>query len=621
MKHSIVSHQAWLFPVFGLLSALLWINPANSQTLNNQLKDHPAPYLALHGDDPVHWQDWGEAALEKARKSNKILLLSVGYFSCHWCHVMQRETYQDATAVEYINRHFIPVKIDKELEPALDRRLMDFAQRIIGRGGWPLNVFVSPDGYPIYAVLYAPTSQFMEISSRIQLVWLNDSKKVNDLVSNEVVRTFDHAAADLDPQIFKQILATAPTKMLASADTLDGGFGEQQKFPSTPQLAFLLDQHELTKQEEIADFLKLTLSAMANRGLYDHLTGGFFRYSVDPGWEIPHFEKMLYDNVNLAGLYLRASRVLQRPELAVIARQTLDFMQSRMMINGALISSFSAVDDDNVEGGHYLWTLKQLKPLLSAEQIDLATAIWGLERPNDLPEGNHLRFDKSLTEFANENNTSVEQAKQLYASIREKLTAARDRRSLPADDKLITAWNALALSLYIEAAETFDDDGYAATAEAIRRFLVERIWDGEQLARSEVKGDTAGSAALEDYAYTAKALYQWSLYAESESDARLANDIAQLAWEKFYRGNGWYEDDGSLIAAVSGEELLADGATVSPAAVLIDVSLALATRFDDPKLRDQALSALNRGQQFLDSAPFWFAGQLSVIQSVLPHHN
>lgn len=599
--------------ILAMASSTEYANSSN-ESLVNQLKDHSAPYLALHGEDPVAWQEWGEEAVELARTSNKILYLSIGYFSCHWCHVMQQETYKDAKVAAYLNENFIPVKIDKELEPALDRRLMGFTQRIIGRGGWPLNVFISPNGYPIYSVLYAPTTEFFQVISRMQAVWNENPEKVLELVSNEVVENFPDALPKIDNLQFGQILTESVPAILSRADSFDGGFGNQQKFPSVPQLRYLLDRYSQHQNPELKKFLLLTLSSMANRGLYDHLAGGFFRYSVDPGWEIPHFEKMLYDNVNLGGLYLQAAEALNRSEFEVIGHETLSFLSRRMWhADGALISSFSAVDDENIEGGSYLWTKDEIEEILTPAELDLAVSVWDLDRPSELPAGNHLRFAKSLSQYAQEKEVSLGDVETHMQSVKSKLLAVRDDRSLPLDDKLVTGWNALALSTFTAAAQRYSDKGYEEVAKKLRNFLLDQMWDGKRLYRSIVKGKKLGSASLEDYAYTASALLAWSNYSGNENDADVALTIARLGWDKFHRHNGWYQGDDALLAVVSGEEVIADASTASPSANLVEVSLKLARRFNDTELEHRALSALNRGELLLSSAAFWYVGQLSAI--------
>ena len=331
--------------------------------LDNQLAQHPSPYLALHGADPVAWQEWGPEVLQRARRENKLILLSSGYFSCHWCHVMQRESYRDAEIAELLNERFIPVKIDRELEPALDKRLMAYAQATLKRGGWPLNVFMSPDGLPVYAVLYQPAEPFMGLLQRLEIVWQEQSARIRELaLAERGPVSLPDSQPHVDPERAGTLQRLAVEAIMAMGDDLQGGFGQSNKFPSAPQLDFLLESLDDSRNPEVIDFLELTLDAMADYGMRDQLGDGFFRYVVDPAWDIPHFEKMLYDNANLARLYLKAGHVLDKPYYTKVARGTLNFM-TREMANdkGVLYASFSAVDDRDVEGGYYLWKTQQLK--------------------------------------------------------------------------------------------------------------------------------------------------------------------------------------------------------------------------------------------------------------------
>ena len=589
----------------------------SANQLVNQLKEHSAPYLALHGDDPVAWQRWNRDAVRLARENDKILYLSVGYYACHWCHVMQRESYRNQQIAEVINRDFVPVKIDRELEPALDARLMDFAQRILGRGGWPLNVFITPDGHPIYAVLYLPPEQFLATLNRMQTLWTSERERVLAVVKNEPMVSFADAGAALPVDASRHLLDVSTGAIMARADLLRGGFGQRNKFPSVPQLQFLLSRYRNAATPDLAEFLDTTLDAMAGQGLHDHLAGGFFRYSVDPEWATPHFEKMLYDNANLADLYLRAARLLENPGYLEVATRTLDFMRVRMWHpDGALVASLSAVDDDEVEGGHYLWRARQLREILSDAEFKLIASVWGLDRPAELEAGNQPRIHHSVAEYAGGAGIPAADAEAVYASATAKLLAARDRRSLPVDDKLLAGWNGLALGAFAKAARQLPaspDSKYAKTAEALRDFLIGRLWDGERLTRALAKGQPLGSAALEDYAFVATGLFHWAELTGRRPDYQLALDIADAGWRRFHHLNGWRREDGTLLAESAATELVPDGASASPAAVLIATSLKLAGYFGDAALKNKALSALNRGDDLLARAPFWYVSQLDAI--------
>ncbi len=265
----------------------------------NELVGHPSPYLAMHAEDPVQWKSWGFEAVNEAKQKDKLMFISSGYFSCHWCHVMQRESYKNDTIAKLLNDAFVPIKVDRELEPVLDEQLIHFTQQTRGQGGWPLNVFVTPEGYPLLGVLYVPADQFKDLLIKLNLRWQEQRQALKQVAANaayainrrlqvEQRQTVSVELAELEQRFLSQ------TMLLA--DELGGGFGQQNKFPSAPKLVALLKLYAKYRDEQLKEFLLLTLHEMASKGLRDQLGGGFYRYTIDPGWRIPHFEKMLYDN-------------------------------------------------------------------------------------------------------------------------------------------------------------------------------------------------------------------------------------------------------------------------------------------------------------------------------------
>ena len=584
------------------------------------MEDHPSPYLALHGTDPVAWQRWDEAVFERARAENKLIYVSSGYFSCHWCHVMQAESYKDDAIAAQLNAAFIPVKVDRELEPALDQRLIEFAQATLGRAGWPLNVFLTPEGAPVLAVLYRPRDDFERVLFAVEQSWHKNSETIREVVSKErLPQQFEAQKPELDATEIKQWFAEASTAILARGDTLEGGFGASNKFPSVPQLSLLLESFKQTQDTEVEAFLRLTLDAMANLGMRDHLSGGFFRYVVDPSWSIPHFEKMLYDNANLALLYLHAGQQLQSEAYLAVARQTLDFMRSAMWDeqHGALVSSFSAVDADEVEGGYYLWQEDQLKAILSKEELAVVTKFWSLDRPADLSAGNHLRDAKPLAEVAETLQMPSAVVARLFEKAVKTMNDTRNNRQLPVDDKLLAAWNGLALRAYSEAAEVFDHTHYRQTADALWRFTTKVLWDGKSMIRALAKGQLIGTASLADYAQMAAG---WAAYAKLTQQPEHWVGLDKLlnqAWRRFYRYNGWQSADFTLLPPADGVEVMPDSTTTSPAAVLMQTTQEFARLNDDTALQHQVLSALNKGGGAVQQSPFWSAGHLLALRAAV----
>ncbi len=408
---------------------------------------------------------------------------------------------------------------------------------------------------------------------------------------------------------------------------LEGGFGQQQKFPSTPQLGYLLTQLAINPDEELETFLTLSLDSMADLGMRDQLVGGFFRYSIDPSWELPHFEKMLYDNANLASLYMQAARVLASTDTSenekaahyeTIARNTLDFMHTEMWHpDGAMMAAFSAVDDQSIEGGSYLWKPEEIQEILTKEEASLIFAVWGLNRKIDLPVGNQPRYVQSVIQYAQEQPLNLKRTQEIFQSAKKKMIEARKMRSLPVDDKLLASWNGLALSAFVQASQQFPGQGYGDIAKQLRDFLVNKLWDGEKLHRAQAKRMRIGAGSVEDCAYVSHALYKWAMLPGNKSDLEIVSRMVNEGWRRFHENNGWYAGDDTLLAPTSGSEIIADSANPSPSAELILVTLKLAKIQNNTSLREMALSALNRGESELTIAPFWYVGQLAALRQAV----
>ncbi|MCF7990203.1 MAG: DUF255 domain-containing protein [Thiohalocapsa sp.] len=578
---------------------------------DNALKGHPSPYLALHGEDPVQWRDWGPDTLAEARAENKPLLLSSGYFACHWCHVMQRESFRDARIAAILNADFIPVKIDRELHSGLDAYLVGFAERMRGQAGWPLNVFVTPAGHPFYATLYAPPDEFRALVERTARVWSEQGDAIGEVARNAARELAETAAKAPEPADMEPAALTAALKRraLAYADTLAGGFGTQTRFPMAPQLAALLDVAARAPDPELTEFLRLTLDRMAGQGLFDLIGGGFFRYTVDPGWQTPHFEKMLYTQALLVPLYLRAADVLRSPAYRETARRTLDFMLAELSApSGAFIASLSAVDGDGVEGGYYLWRNVELAQLLTPSERAAAALAWGLSGPAELEAGNLPRLRLTPAEIAARFGSSAAAASADLGSARERLFAARAGRVLPRDDKVLAGWNGLALSALVDGARTFPDAGYGDAARRVRDVLVGGLWDGERLHRAGGVGSRQGEATLEDYAYVAGGLRAWAAFADDAPALALSRRLARDAWVRFRRDGLWYPGDDALLPDMPGARVLADAPLPAPDARLLDLLL------NDPQAlwRERAEEALSGVYGPVGAAPFEHASMANL---------
>lgn len=582
----------WVFLLLSLGAA-----QAEPARLKNQLANHPSPYLALHGSDPVAWQEWSTETVARAKRENKLLFVSVGYFACHWCHVMQRESYKNAEIAGLLNRDFIPVKVDRELNTGLDQALQDFSARLMKVAGWPLNAFVTPEGYPVYVVLYAPPDDFRKVLMRLSDRWKTDGAGLRRLAQE--------AAPKAAPVLQHQTLDAAQLarwengflqQVRGEMDELHGGFGEVSKFPMAPQLALALELQADKPDAKLGAFLRLTFDQMAARGLMDHVNGGFFRYTTDPGWETPHFEKMLYDNAQLVLLYLRAAEVFGDARYREVALRTADFMLDALASpDGGFYASTSAVDQAGREGAYYLWSRDALKKILNEAEFAAASRVWRLGAPPPFDLG-YLPAEWALP---------AKDERPLLQSAANKLNQeARKSRQLPKDDKRNAGLNGLALSALAAAARV--SPRYRQPAADVHRYLRSQMMGGDGLYKSMAKGKRLAGAELEDYAFVAQGLLDYAEMSGDKEARKAALRLAQAAWQRYADARGWRRERQALLAIVQPEPVLADGPLASPSAVLVMTSL----RLGDAESDRRAGEALLWHSQEMGSDPFSYATQI-----------
>lgn len=524
------------------------------------LKDHYSPYLAMHADDPVRWRLWGEEVLQQARRENKLIFVSSGYFACHWCHVMQQESFRNEAVAALLNRHTIPVKVDRELSPELDSALFDFVERTRGTAGWPLNVFLTPQGHPLVGIVYLAPEEFFRFVEQLEQRWEAEGELLAQLARQaaEPVAQSQPDAHRLDWALLSKAFRYRLGQTIEQqGDFLAGGLGDGAKFPNVPLLEALLRQRDI--DGELRAFMVLTLEQMGKQGLHDHLAGGFFRYTVDPSWQQPHFEKMLYDNALLARLFLHASRELDHPAWREVAMDTLDFMLSEMWHKeGAFIASLSAVDEAGDEGGYYLWTREQLQGVLGMERYRLVNLAWTFHSADEW-QGRLLPIPSGES-IADRTDLPMDEVSEQLRKAKRMLLDARQQRTLPRDEKRLAGWNGLALSAL---SEVFDADvRYRQAGQVVRDYL-HSLWDGERLWRA--KGHPG---VLDDYVYVAQGLLAWAEVSKDRQSRDLAERLVESARQRFHDQGGWYRGAGEGVRALSpATPLIADGALPSPAAL------------------------------------------------------
>ena len=442
----------------------------------NRLSKASSPYLRQHADNPVDWYEWGEEALLKAREENKPLIISVGYAACHWCHVMAHESFSDMGIAEFMNTHFVCIKVDREERPDIDRIYMEAAQLLSGRGGWPLNAFALPDGRPFYAATYFPPDRWLDALHQLSYIYQSDYPRVlqaaNTLTEGIRANPF-HGLVDVKPFTKAEYL-TAYETLIRTIDFEFGGFAGAPKFMMPTGLEFLLQYHYLTGDHKALDAVTITLDEMAKGGIYDQIGGGFARYSTDKFWKVPHFEKMLYDNAQLITLYAHAFQLTGTPLYAEIVEQTISFAERELM--GAEVGFFASIDADSEheEGKFYVWTKKEVNSVLDPISSDLVLRFYQVTENGNWEQGInilHYRVDKAT--FAGENGISEREFDIILHDANKSLLDQRSLRIRPAtDDKILTSWNALMISGYANAYKALGNEQYLEGALRTARFKI-----------------------------------------------------------------------------------------------------------------------------------------------------
>lgn len=507
--------------IFCFTSCNSQINDSHSMKIHtNHLAEASSPYLQQHAHNPVDWYEWGEEALNRAKKENKPILISIGYAACHWCHVMAHESFEDSLVAAYMNAHFINIKIDREERPDIDQIYMQAAQLISGRGGWPLNAFALPDGRPFFAGTYFPKENWMSLLQQIHTIYKDELHKLEDQATalTEGINKHNFELAEIvDPSVFKQKTYNSFfSNWDGMIDYKLGGFNRAPKFPLPVSWEFLLQYHYLTKNKEALRAVETTLSAMAKGGIYDQIGGGFARYSVDEQWLAPHFEKMLYDNGQLVSLYSHAYQINKNPDYARVIEQSLEFVERELTsTEGGFYSSLDA-DSEGEEGKFYVWTQTEIEEILKGESLDLIREYYQIKEKGNWEHGKNILHTKlSPADFEKKKNLENGQFSNILKEANLLLLEKRSERIRPGtDDKILSSWNALMLKGYIEAFKALGKDEYLTIALKNASFLEENMIrkDGS-LWRNYKDGKTSVEAFLDDYALMAEAfmnLYQVS---------------------------------------------------------------------------------------------------------------
>ena len=483
----------------------------------NRLISEQSPYLLQHAHNPVDWYPWGDEAFQKAQNEHKPVIVSIGYAACHWCHVMERESFENEEVAAYMNEHFVCIKVDREEHPDVDHMYMDAVQAISGSGGWPLNAFVTPDRVPFYGGTYYPPRQaygrpsWMQLLQRMSQIWHGQNDEVQ-LQAEQMVnhlkqsshRMFGKAQAGWDAALCNKIAAS----LLNHADKEKGGFGGAPKFPGTMAISYLLEHYHFTGSQPALQHALHSLDAMAAGGIYDQAGGGFARYSTDREWLAPHFEKMLYDNALLVSTYCDAYTITKDERYRSIIAQTLAFAERELKSpEGGYYCALDA-DSEGIEGKFYTWTWEEWTGLTGGAE-PLATAYYGVTEHGNWEHTNILHAAQSADEIALQNGCSAAEVLASADRVNRRVMEARKGRIRPqTDDKCLLSWNALMNIALCQAAAALDEPGYLETARLHMQWMLQQFDDGSGLKHTSKNGQARITAKLDDHAYLIQALLQ-----------------------------------------------------------------------------------------------------------------
>jgi uncharacterized protein YyaL (SSP411 family) len=585
----------------------------------NRLANEKSLYLRQHADNPVDWYPWCEEAFRVAREQDKPILLSIGYSSCHWCHVMERECFENPEIAQLQNELFVNIKVDREERPDLDELYMNALQAMTGSGGWPLNVFLTPDGKPFYGGTYFPPEDRGQLPAwpRVLLAVAQAYRERRADVERAAEDLISYLQQQSRPPLQaaplrEQFLDEAARNLVPHYDREHGGFGTAPKFPSPLQLEFLLRTFRRAGAPRALEMVLQTLTAMARGGIHDQIGGGFHRYTVDEAWLVPHFEKMLYDNALLARVYTLAHLASGNPLCRTIAEETLAYIQREMRGDHGAFFAAQDADSEEGEGAFYLWTPEEIAAVLGNDDAGLACRYFGITPRGNFEGKSILHVAEDPVTIASEFGLSLDELERRIGSIRARLYEARDQRPHPArDEKVIVAWNALAIRAFAEAGTALDRPDFVALAERAATFLRDQLWDGKTLYHVWEEGEARFPGFLDDYADLVNALVSlyeatfdpfWIAWARQLTEAILAKFIDPVAGD-FYD------------TASDGEQLIVrpktfiDQGTPSGNGATAEALLRLGTLLGEHRFIDQARTLLERYAQLAVEHPI-ACGQL-----------
>ncbi len=601
----------------------------------NRLINEKSPYLLQHAYNPVYWYPWGEEAFSRAKKEERPVFLSIGYSTCHWCHVMEKESFEDLEVAELLNKYFIPVKVDREERPDLDQIYMSACQAMTGQGGWPLTVFLTPDKKPFFAATYLPKYPRMGISGlveflpRVAEVWQKEREKVEQS-AEEITEALRRqakggAAGDMKADHTlpgERTLEEAFRQFENTYDHQYGGFGGAPKFPSPHQLIFLIRYWKRSGRQEALDMALKTLKAIHRGGIFDQLGYGIHRYSVDHQWLVPHFEKMLYDQATTAYAALEAYRASNDPEPAALARKIFTYVLNDLKAPEGGFYSAEDADSEGEEGTFYVWRPEEVTALLGKERGNLVNDYFGISANGNFEKGKSILYRTGDDEaFAKERGLTVGKLAEILEESRQILLEARNKRERPfRDDKIITAWNGMMIAALARGSVVLDEPEYLEAASQAADFIEKKLVSGDgALLRRYRDNEASIPAFMEDYAYLARGFIELYLASDDKSRLEQAQHFTRELDRLFNRGGGDLQFS-SVGEAIPGLPILAeayDGAMPSGTSISALNYIQLGRLLDDAGLIKKGENLIQANAKMLNRIPTGHSALLMALNSLL----
>ena len=592
----------------------------------NDLINETSPYLLQHAHNPVNWKPWNDKTLAEAKAENKLMLISIGYAACHWCHVMERESFEDSLVAQVMNTKFINIKVDREERPDVDQVYMNAVQLMTGSGGWPLNVVALPDGRPVWGGTYFKKDQWMNVLNQISEVYEEDPQKLIDYAEKveQGVNAFDMVVPNPNkPEFEKPFIDEAIAKWSENFDNSRGGTKRAPKFMMPNNLHFLMRSAYEHNNTSLQEYVNLTLTKIAYGGVYDHVGGGFSRYSVDAKWHVPHFEKMLYDNAQLVSLYSDAYLITKNPLYKTVVFETLDFVDRELTDkNGTFFSSLDAdsttPEGELEEGAFYVWTKDELEQLLGEEDYKIFADIYNINNYGLWEHNNYVLIRKdSREDIMDKYELTGEALNSKLTSWKSTLLEVREKRSRPRlDDKVLTSWNALMLKGYVDAYRVFGEQRFLDAAVTNARFILDtQLRPDGGLNHSYKDGKSTINGYLEDYAAVVDAfltLYENTL---DETWLNASRNLTNYAFDHFFddRTNMFFftsDEDTSLIARNTEYR---DNVIPSSNSIMAKNLLRLSHYFDNEAYYKTATAMLNNVKSEILAYPSGFSNWLDLM--------